>query len=577
MYFFQQDMLFRTFERHLERLYGKDQSKRCLERLNIFLSRYDTPLNVPDEDHSRWSQRDVVLITYGDMAREENEKPIRTLKKFCDNYLRGCFNNVHILPFFPYSSDDGFSVIDYREVDPELGDWQDIENFAADYKLGVDLVLNHVSRQSSWFSDYVAGIMPYSDYFIEVSPEEDLSRVVRPRSGPLLTEAPARNGYKHLWTTFSEDQIDLDFSNPDVFFDFLDILLTYLEHGARIVRLDAIAYLWKKPGTNCIHLPETHEVVKLFRRIIDILAPGTIILTETNVPQDENLSYFGNSDEAHMVYQFPLPPLLLHALLEETSEYLNKWVRTVSEAPEGCTFLNFTASHDGVGIRPLEGLVPEEQIMKLCETMKQKGGYVSTRKKSDGSDSPYELNITYYNALAEADDTEGWTSIHRFLCSQFIALALKGIPAVYFNSLCAALNDNDAVKESGKARSVNRHKWRYNELSGQLEAAEARPGFVFSRLRSAIKERISHPAFHPDAEQRVIQFNDGVFAVERTAPWASETVLAVSNVTGRKIKLDLTGWDKWDLLSGDYEIYNASSAEKSSSHTKNIEVAGFHT
>lgn len=570
-------MLYRTFERHLERLYGKDQSRRCLDRLNIFLSRYDTPLNVPDQDHSRWSERDVLLITYGDMVQEKSEKPLRTLKKFADSHLRGYFNSIHILPFFPYSSDDGFSVIDYRQVNPELGEWNDIEAIADSYKLGVDLVLNHVSRQSSWFTDYVAGIMPYREYFIEVSPDEDLSQVVRPRSGPLLTEAPTRDGYKHLWTTFSDDQIDVDFSNPDVLFDFLDILLSCIERGARIVRLDAIAYLWKKTGTSCIHLPETHEVVKFLRRVLDILAPGTILLTETNVPQKENLSYFGDSDEAHMVYQFPLPPLLLHALTAETGEHLNAWLKTVSEAPPGCTFLNFTASHDGIGVRPLEGLAPEEEIEKLCEGVKQKGGYISTRKHCDGSESPYELNITYYNALAEVDNVNSWTSIHRFLCSQFITLALKGIPAIYLNSLCAALNDRNAVDETGKNRAINRHKWEYDQLISELGDVDARGGFVFLRICSAIKKRIVHPAFHPDADQRVIDMDKRVVAIERTAPWAQERILAVSNVSHAKLKLDLNKWDKFTPASAGYEIYDVTKDKNSTVTAGKVEIDGFHS
>ena len=543
MYFFQHDLL-KQFERHFERLYGKDRVRRCLERLNIFLSRYDNPLNTPPQNSTLWSEQDVMLITYGDMVTTEGEQPLHTLNAFLSTYAKGTFNTIHILPFFPYSSDDGFSIIDYRQVNQQLGDWNDIQNIADNYFLGVDLVLNHVSRQSSWFQDYVAGVMPHSNYFIEASPDEDLSTVVRPRSGPLLTCTPSRAGNRHLWTTFSEDQIDLDFSNPDVFFDFLDILLMYIENGARIIRLDAIAYLWKKLGTSCIHLPQTHEIVKLLRHILQNLAPGTILFTETNVPQEENLSYFGDGDEAHMVYQFPLPPLLLHALVNETSEYLNTWLETLPEPPEHCTFLNFTASHDGIGVRPLEGLVPTKEINNLCEMTRQKGGFVSTKKDSDGSESPYELNITYYNALADAENDTSPASVARFICSQLISLELKGIPAIYFNSLFGARNNIQAAKKNEKPRSINRQKWQADNLKTMLDDDNTREGYIYATLIAAVKTRTQHPAFHPDGDQQTVQFDSRVFAVERMSPDKQETVLCLNNLSNSHVTLNTDNYSK---------------------------------
>ncbi|NIP93643.1 MAG: alpha-amylase, partial [Akkermansiaceae bacterium] len=298
-----------TFNRmklRLGRLYGRDRAEELADRIYMLIGRYGvvprnggTPMN-ENRRYLRWSEKDAVLIAYGDMVRRPGESPLKTLKGFCDRRLRGAVNTVHVLPFFPSSSDAGFSIIDYRQVDKALGGWDDLERMARDYGLMVDLVLNHCSRRSSWFRDYVNGIAPHDGYFQEGDPEADHSEVVRPRLTPLLTEVETARGIRHVWNTFSEDQVDLNWRSPDVLFEFLDLLIGYVARGARIVRLDAVAFLWKEPGTRCVHLPQTHEVVKLMRDVLLSVAPNVILLTETNVPHEENISYFGTGDEAHM-------------------------------------------------------------------------------------------------------------------------------------------------------------------------------------------------------------------------------------------------------------------------------------
>ena len=520
-------------------LYG-DIGTRCFKRLQTMIGRYGVGMDAKSLA-TRWNESDAVLIAYGDMLRSDEEKPLATLNRFLTKRLAGVVNTVHILPFFPYSSDDGFSVINYRKVDPELGAWDDIRAIGKKFHLMFDLVLNHVSRQSSWFTDYVGGVAPARDYFIEVAPRTDLSAVVRPRSTPLLTSIQARGGKRHVWTTFSEDQIDLNFSNPDVLFEFLDILFFYLSQGVRIIRLDAIAYLWKKLGTSCIHLPETHEVVKIFRDALEIIAPEAILLTETNVPHDENISYFGNGDEAHMVYQFSLPPLLLHALHTGRASVLTEWASSLSDLPPGCTFLNFTASHDGIGVRPLEGLVPPEELNSLMESVRKRGGHVSTKKNPDGTESPYELNISYFDALSNSSKENGDRDIARFLCSQTVALALKGIPAVYFNSLVAAGNDEEGVRRTGQPRSINRKKWHREELDRLLEDPKSAHSRVFREYARRLRVRARHPAFHPEADQRVLDLGESVFAIERSALDGSETIAAVSNFTPKPLKIEVDG------------------------------------
>ncbi len=469
----------------LKLLYG-ERAGDCFDKITALVEANRVePVGEPLD--SIWDQRDVVLITYGDQVHfDENDtegesgsettdtkSPLAALARFlAEAELDSSINTIHLLPCFPYSSDDGFSVIDYRQIDPALGDWSDVDRLGRDYRLMFDLVLNHISRRSRWFEEYLAGREPFRRFFIEVEPGTDISLVVRPRSLPLLTEVQTAAGPRHVWTTFSDDQIDLNFAEPDVLVEMVDVLLLYLAHGARIVRLDAIAYLWKQLGTSCIHLPQTHEVVKLLRDVADAVSPGTIILTETNVPHEENVSYFGHGDEARMVYQFSLAPLLLEALLSGDGRLLNDWLADMRPTPPGTTVFNFTASHDGVGVRPLEGIMPPDRFERLINAVRARGGHVSTKRGPDGNDSPYELNITYFSALAEVDEPDDdkalQMQIDRFLASQAVMLSLRGIPGVYFHSLVGTPNDTQGVATTGRARSINRRKFGLGELRGIL-------------------------------------------------------------------------------------------------------------
>lgn len=521
-------------------LYGEELRSRLLDRIGLLAGRYGVGICRDEYCGTHlWDEKDAILITYGDMVQREREPPLRTLRRFLDEHLRGALTGVHILPFFPYSSDDGFSVIDFRKVDPALGGWEEVQAIGGDYKLMVDLVLNHVSSQSDWFRGFINGIAPERDYFIQMEPETDLSAVVRPRSLPLLTPAQTPGGERHVWTTFSADQVDLNFANPDLLFEMLDILLLYVHKGARIIRMDAVAYLWKEVGSPCIHLPQVHEVVKLMRDVLAMLAPGVILLTETNVPHAENVSYFGDGDEAHMVYQFSLPPLLLHALHSGRSRHLREWAAALEPPPAGCTYFNFTASHDGIGVRPLEGLLPQADLDALVKEMMQRGGQVSMRDNADGSQTPYELNITYFDALSDPGQAESDLHIARFLCSQTIMLGLQGIPGIYFNSLIGGRNDITGMQNSGRARSINRRKWDEAELTRQLEDTRCVSSRICSEYLRRLRLRCARPAFHPDAPQQVLELPEGLFGFLRTAVDGSERVLAVSNLQAEAGQLDL--------------------------------------
>ncbi len=554
------ERLKQRIQRRLHRLYGS-RAAECFERLVTLAARYEPELPARK---SRWDERDVLLITYADQVRCPGAVPLGCLEQFlADAHLEPLLSTVHLLPFFPWTSDDGFSVVDYRQVDPAVGDWSDVAELGKRYELMFDLVLNHVSSRSAWFKGYLEGREPYTRYFIEVDPAEDVSMVVRPRSLPLLIPVETSRGTRHVWTTFSEDQIDLNFAEPDVLVEMLDVLLFYLRQGARIIRLDAIAYLGKRLGTPCIHLPETHEVVKLMRDLVDELAPGAILLTETNVPHEENISYFGTGDEAHMVYQFALAPLLLEALLSGDATLLARWLAGLAPPPAGCTVLNFTASHDGVGVRPLEGLVPPERFDRFLAAIRARGGHVSTKRNADGTDSPYELNITYFSALAEPDREKGTGTfcrngpsgatrktdlspfhapsmqVRRFLAGQAVMLALRGIPAVYFHSLVGTPNDTDGVEATGRARSINRRKFTREQLDAML-ARRSPQAQVLEGYRSMLAARIAQPAFHPDGDQKVVELPDpGLLGFVRTSPDGRQRILVLLNVSDRLQRVEV--------------------------------------
>ena len=522
-----------------------DIASRIARRIEHFLY-VNPPLTIPE-----LSERDVFLITYGDSLTSMQDKPpLAVLKEFLDDYLSKVVNTVHILPYFPFSSDDGFAVMDYLTVNPALGDWQDIQNLASRYRLMTDLVINHVSRESLWFADFLSGMQPGRDYFIEESPDTDLSQVTRPRNSPLLMPVQTRRGTHHVWATFSEDQVDLNFRNPDVLIQMVDILLFYLSQGSSVVRLDAIAFLWKETGTTCIHRPETHAIVKLFRLIIEKVKPGALLLTETNVPNQENLSYFGRGDEAHMVYQFALPPLVLHALNRGTEKYLMQWAGALPDYPEGCSVLNFTASHDGIGLRSLEGLVPESEVTELVDSMHRFGGFVSMRTMPDHNERPYEINISLFDAMKGTRRGEDQWQVQRFLCSQTIMLGLRGVPAVYIHSLLATPNDLAGVERTGRTRSINRRKWQVEELLPELDNPVSIQAMVFHTLKDILAARQHEPCFHPDNPQRVIAAGTGIFAFIRTNKNSSRKLLALHNLTMAYQKPDLPEYIGWfDLLS----------------------------
>lgn len=526
---------------HFGVIYGKNRVDECIRRTKKLIRKYNLKPSKKVSFNDVWTHKDHILITYGDMIQPSRGEPVSKLRKqhqFLKQKLDDTISTVHILPFFPSSSDDGFSVVEYRRVDERLGGWDDIEALSRDFRLMGDLVMNHASRYSNWFKKYLREEEKYKDYFIEIDPSLDLSDVTRPRSTPLLTPVHTKTGEKFVWSTFSDDQIDVNFRNLDVLFEYLDIFFFYLSKGLSVIRLDAVAFIWKKLGTTCIHLKETHEIVKLMRTLIDCFSPKATLITETNVPHKENISYFGDGDETHMVYQFSLPPLLLHAILSENASYLTKWVKSLDKLPENCTYFNFTSSHDGIGVRPLEGLVPDDEFNELVEGIKKKGGFVSEKKNPDGSLAPYELNITYFDAFSVINGSES-TQERRYMCSQILSMSLKGVPGIYFHNFTATRNNLQGVSITGRYRTINRKKWNYDELISALSDPDTTTSRIFMLMKQVISKRMKHPAFHPFGGQKAYDLDEDLFCLERWDPDKTEKILVIANVTGRMKKIDL--------------------------------------
>ncbi len=519
----------------LKAVYGMSAGNDAFERLRRILEPRKAPVTGEAAGRNGLSEHDILLITYGDQLREPDIPPLATLAGFCERHLSGVVSGLHLLPFFPYSSDDGFAVTDYRTVNPTLGNWDDISRLGRSFRLMFDAVIDHVSVQHAWFQSFLRDDPAYRDYFIVVEDSPDLSRVIRPRSLPLLTGFDRPSGQKHVWTTFSADQVDLNFHNPEVLLEIIDVLLFYVGRGAQFVRLDAVAYLWKEIGTPCIHLPQTHRIIRLLRSVLDVAAPHVLLVSETNVPHAENISYFGNrGDEAQMVYNFALPPLILHAFYTGDTGVLSKWAAELRLPSKRTTFLNFLASHDGIGIGPVRGILSDIEIDALVARARAHGGLVSYKADPSGPQQPYELNINYFDALSNPSAGEPVaTQVNRFMAAQAIMLALIGLPGIYFHSLFGSRGWPAGVKTTGRNRTINRQKFDLSPLEAELADPASLRHQVFHRYVKLLQARAASPAFHPGGRQRVLSCGRPIFALLRRSPDGARSVLCLHNVSDR--------------------------------------------
>lgn len=516
------------------------------------------------EPSERFTQKDIVLITYGDLLRGKERSALATLAKFCDTYLQGNINTLHILPFFPSSSDRGFSIIDFETVDPNLGSWDDIEDLESRYQLMFDGVINHVSSKSRWFCEFQNNHPYYKDFFMAFKSPDDLSPeqrklIFRPRTSSVLTEFPSLKGPVYVWTTFSPDQIDLNYKNPNVLLRIIEILLTYVRHGADIIRLDAVTYLWREPGTRCIHLEQTHEIVKLFRDILDAVAPRVALVTETNVPHEENVSYFGNGqDEAQMVYNFALPPLVLFSFYKENTTVLSTWAKNLKKCSDRATFFNILDSHDGIGLMGVQDILKKEEIDFMIERAKKHGGYISHRLAEDGTEVPYEINMTWYSALNQKKSNENIKfQVKRFIASRSIALVIQGVPGIYLHSLFGTHNDHAAVGDSQRRRAINRTIVDADSIMRSMDYPHTKKSHINRELGKLIEIRTKNRAFHPNGSQKILTVSPDAFTVLRASPEKDQHILTITNVTSRECHLKIplseieSSESRWyDLIGG---------------------------
>ncbi|EJW21673.1 putative glucosyltransferase [alpha proteobacterium IMCC14465] len=549
-------MLKHILSQHIEFIYPQADTATLVEKIceSFDISATTQSKFTPDYRPEYWDENDSFLITYGDTILSDDKLPLQNIHEFLENYLEDAITGVHILPYFPFTSDDGFAVSDYRAVRPDLGDWEDIQDIAKDYRLMSDVVINHASASHEWFKQFLSDENPGQNYIKTSDPTQDHSLVTRPRPSPLLIPFDTPSGEKHVWCTFGADQVDLDFSNPDLLCEFISLMRFYINKGVRVFRLDAVGFLWKEAGTNCLHLPQTHEIIKLIRTLVDHLDDTVLLITETNVPNHENLQYFDNGNEAHVIYNFSLPPLLVHALLTGRSTYLRRWMMAMPPSQDGCTLFNFSASHDGIGLRPVEGLLPEDEITKMIDTITGFGGRV-TMRSFEGREVPYEMNTTLFSALKGTVHGEDGLHVDRFIASQTIMMSLEGIPAFYIQSLLASENDEARAAEAGHNRALNRTQWSAKNIDDTLSDETSPLSQIFRELKKRLEIRKNQKAFHPDATQFTLHLKPGMFGFWRQSLDRKQSLFVVTNITHEEKLLSLRDMNlyqqaQWqDLLS----------------------------
>ena len=546
----------KIIEEKLTFIYGEKRSKKIIIEIEKLIKKYSKNISFQNKKKTFLDEKDIILITYGDSIKETNKKPLKTLCRFIDKYLTGQINIVHILPFYPYSSDDGFSVIDYKKVNPVLGEWKDIEEINQKINLMLDLIANHISSKSTWFKEYLKDNPEYDNYFTSIDKDADISSVIRARAHPLLTKFKRKSEEIYLWTTFSPDQIDLNYANEKVLIEVIDVTLFYAGKRARVIRLDAIGHIWKKLGTSCINLKETHYIIQLIRTILDEVYPEVLLVTETNVPHEENINYFGNGyNEAQLIYQFALPLLVLHTFYAGDASRLFEWASKIKDTSDKTTFLNVLATHDGLGVVPVTNILTDKEITDIANDVKEKGGYVSYKIEKDGTEKPYEMNVTYYSAITDPKNSDK-LNIKKFIASQAIILSLIGIPGIYIHSLFGTENYLKGVERTGRKRTINRKKLQYDKLKENLENTNSGEHKIFNKFMRLIQKRKSEKAFHPNGKQEVLFLKKELFSLLRTSPSGEERIIALHNITDnmqelclRKNQYNLSKKQYYDIIS----------------------------
>ena len=431
----------------------------------------------------------VQLITYVDRLSAGG---ISALQSLLEGPLQGVFAGVHLLPFFyPIDgSDAGFDPIDHTQVDPRLGTWEDLRKLTDSVDVMVDLIVNHISSRSMQFehfsrhgsaSEFGGMFLTLDRVFPKGATEAELLKIYRPRPGLPFTSTTLANGEKRLlWTTFTPEQIDIDVNDPKSQ-EYLSLILErFHTAGITSIRLDAAGYAIKKAGTSCFMIPETFAFIRNLSTQANSL--GIDVLVEIH-------SYFKQQIEiarqVDWVYDFALPPLVLHALYEADVEPLLAWMKIRPQ--NAITVLD---THDGIGVVDVggdaegnPGLLTPTQINTLVETIHSRSNGESTRATGAAANNLdlYQVNCTYFDALGRNEAL--------YLMARAIQFFVPGIPQVYYVGLLGITNDLDLLSQSGVGREINRHYFTKEELRSRLAAPLVRHLIELMRLRN------SHPAF----------------------------------------------------------------------------------
>ncbi len=535
-----------VFIEKLEFLYPK-RGEEINKKLQHILTAFSKEFKAPKKSIPLYSEKDAVLICYADHVYEENKKTFQTMHTFLNKYVKGSIPKVHFLPFYPYSSDDGFSVINYYKVKDEFGSWDDVRAIATDFDLMYDFVCNHISQKSVWFKKFLEGDSKFVNFFIAFDEEVDVSKVFRPRAHPLLTAFETKIGKKYVWTTFSADQIDVNFENPEVLLEMIKVFLFYIKNGAKLIRMDAVHMMWKQLGTYSVDLPQTHEIIKIFREVVNQVSPNVWLITEQNRPHLENISYFGNgNDEAQLVYNFALPPLLLHTFINGDASVLTNWAKTLKNPSDEATFFNFSASHDGIPVLSLYNFISEKEMQSLVAYCASRGGKILYRKAEDGSEKPYEFNIVFFEAMGK--------NIDKFMASQAAMVALQGVPGIYFNSFFGSPNWTEGVEKLGYTRAINREKFLFQTLSDEINDTSSIRHTVYNRYKKLLSVRANEPLFNPTTDQEILDLDTKLFTIKRYK--GSQSLISIINVSDEEIllpkeKIEIFGHkNKVDILTG---------------------------
>ena len=505
------------------------------------------------------SEKTSLIICYGDSVYSNKKKSFNVFHTFFKKRLQKYFNTIHFLPFYPSSSDSGFAVKDHYKIENKLGNWSDIKKISKSNDIMADVVINHASARGLWFRNFLKNKKPGKDYFLTIDPKFNTSKVIRPRDHKLLKKINIFNKKEYLWRTFSADQLDLNFKNPSVLLRFIKIMVNLINHGVTVFRLDAIAYLWKESGTKCINLKQTHLIIKLLRIICNNLNIETSIVTETNLPEKENLSYFGKDDEANWIYNFSLPPLLIHALLFENSSYLNQWSKKLPVTKNGKSYLNFISSHDGIGIRPTEGIFNKKILDNFLKRLKKNGSKFSYRKVKNKSKKVYEANITVFDALKKSDyDSKGKFFLERYVSAHSIMISFEGIPGLYLNSLFGKSNDEAKYIITGNNRDINRYKWNYKNISKKLDNKNSKQSIFYQKISNLLSVKRKHIAFHPNAARYSMNFGSKIFSFRRVSINKKQTILCISSLSSKiqKVRLNKIYYNWKNLIGPKIEIKN---------------------